>query len=236
MLVHSPADKAWVDLVGVLRPGKSLGELFQEPALVAQVCAGSRPTAWLAGLRRAVVWEAGSMGPATEAPQKLRLLGMTSGGPSWCTPSSLLGPDLPAHHLFRCVRKETAGPHVGPPTPPPHPLPSNTKQILQAHLVDYPFFTNFWPPAGGAQTVQNMLDGRTLTVSGYWLVPAPPPLTPCLQLSWPLLACLTPPSAHLAPPPAYFALTWSAADAGSWKQHSYGGGLSEHRPTGRLCN
>lgn len=38
-------------------------------------------------------------------------------------------------------------------------------QIVRAHMVDFPFFTNFWPPPGGLQLVNNMLDGRELSVS-----------------------------------------------------------------------
>jgi hypothetical protein len=38
-------------------------------------------------------------------------------------------------------------------------------QVLQAHTVDFPFFTNFWPRPGEALRVDTMLQQRAIQAS-----------------------------------------------------------------------
>ena len=83
-------------------------------------------------------------------------------------------------------------------------------QILQAHQVDFPFWTSYWPPAPERRSLESMLQGRTLAVSGVPHAAAARPhadkqrSSQARQPAWAATRCPRPAAErlpHASPPP-----------------------------------
>ena len=112
------------------------------------------------------------------------------------TPGS---PSRPRPALADPARSPSCPLNVLPPLLINLPLSATTAtlaQILQAHMVDYPFFTSLWGPSAQPRVVTALLANRPLTVRGGGS--APPAGARCAAV--PAAGTPSPPTCALRPP------------------------------------